>query len=66
MEATTAEENTMNTQIQQLMEIVLEQTFNYMDRTGATLAEAQDAAAEWIFNEHPTLAAAITLSTSAN
>lgn len=48
-------------QVEQVMKIVTRRTFELMDETGCTLDEAMNAAARWIFDEYPMMAAAITL-----
>lgn len=45
------------------MDVMIAQTFEYMERTGCTLAEAKDRAATWLYVRYPHIAAAISLQT---
>ena len=50
---------TRSEQVQELMEIMAREVLTMMDETGCTLEQAMDAAARWVYNKYPHVAAAI-------
>lgn len=50
---------TRSEQVQELMEIMAREVLTMMDETGCTLEHAMDAAARWVYNKYPHVAAAI-------
>lgn len=50
-------------EVDSVMDVMIAQTFEYMERTGCTLAEAKDRAATWLYVRYPHIAAAISLQT---
>jgi hypothetical protein len=47
--------------VAELMGLIVDEALRYMERNGCTMAEARDAAAAWVWETQPALAAAITL-----